>query len=105
MTTKVYISGPMTGRPDKNIDEFNKAEDQLLKAGYEVLNPTSNGLADTALYEDHMRADLRMLTMADALAFLPDWEKSRGARLEIEVAHVLNIPTRPVSDYAMGTSA
>ena len=105
MTKKVYISGPMTGRPDHNIDEFNKAEDQLLKAGYEVLNPTSNGLADTAPYEDHMRADLRMLTMADALAFLPDWERSRGARLEIEVAHLLNIPVRPVSDYAMGASA
>ena len=73
MMKKVYISGPMTGRPAKNIDEFNKAEDQLLKAGYEVLNPTSNGLADTALYEDHMRANLRMLSVADALAFLPDW--------------------------------
>lgn len=102
---RVYISGPMTGRPDKNIDEFNKAEDQLLKAGYEVLNPTSNGLADTALYEDNMRANLRMLSVADALAFLPDWEKSRGARLEIEVAHAINIPTRPVADYVMGTSA
>ena len=105
MTKKVYISGPMTGRPDKNIDEFNEAEDLLLKAGYWVLNPTSNGLADTAPWEDHMRADLRMLSVADALAFLPDWEKSRGARLEIEVAHALNIPTRPVSDYVMGTSA
>ena len=105
MTKKVYISGPMTGRPDNNIDEFNKAEDQLLKAGYEVLNPTSNGLSNSALYEDHMRADLRMLTMADALAFLPGWERSRGARLEIEVARVLNIPVRPVSDYAMGASA
>lgn len=105
MTKKVYISGPMTGRPDKNIDEFNKAEDLLLKAWYEVLNPTSNGLSDSASYEDHMRADLRMLSVADALAFLPDWEKSRGARLEVEVAHVFNIPVRPVSDYAMGTSA
>lgn len=95
----------MLGRPDNNIDEFNKAEDRLLKAGYWVLNPTSNGLADTASYEDHMRADLRMLTVADALAFLPDWERSRGARLEIEVAHLLNMPVRPVSDYAMGTSA
>lgn len=102
---RVYISGPMTGRPDNNIDEFNEAEDLLLKAGYWVLNPTSNGLSDSASYEDHMRADLRMLSVADALAFLPGWEKSRGARLEIEVAHVLNIPTRPVSDYVMGTSA
>ena len=99
---KVYISGPMTGRPDNNIDEFNKAEDLLLKAGYEVLNPTSNGLSNSASYEDHMRADLRMLSVADALAFLPDWEKSRGARLEIEVAHALNIPPRPVSDYVIG---
>ena len=102
---RVYISGPMLGRPDNNIDEFNKAEDLLLKAGYEVLNPTSNGLSNSALYEDHMRADLRMLSVADALAFLPDWEKSRGARLEIEVAHAINIPTRPVSDYTMGASA
>lgn len=92
----------MLGRPDNNIDEFNEAEDLLLKAGYWVLNPTSNGLSDSASYEDHMRADLRMLSVADALAFLPDWEKSRGARLEIEVAHALNIPTRPVSDYVMG---
>lgn len=103
--TKIYISGPMTGRPDKNIDEFNKAEDLLLKAGYWVLNPTSNGLADNALYEDNMRANLRMLSVADALAFLPDWEKSRGARLEIEVAHALNIPTRPVADYVMRRNA
>ena len=102
---KVYISGPMLGRPDNNIDEFNKAEDLLLKAGYWVLNPTSNGLSDTTSYEDNMRANLRMLSVADALAFLPDWEKSRGARLEVEVAHVFNIPVRPVSDYAMGTSA
>ena len=103
--TKIYISGPMLGRPDNNIDEFNKAEDLLLKAGYWVLNPTSNGLSNSALYEDHMRANLRMLSVADALAFLPDWERSRGARLEIEVAHVLNMPVRPVSDYAMGASA
>lgn len=102
---RVYISGPMTGRPDNIIDEFNKAEDLLLKAGYEVLNPTSDGLANTALYEDHVRAGLRMLSVADALAFLPGWERSRGARLEIEIAHLFNIPVRPVSDYAMGTSA
>lgn len=35
----VYISGPMTGRPDYNHPNFNRVANRLRAAGYRVINP------------------------------------------------------------------
>lgn len=96
---RVYISGPMTGYPLMNRVEFNRAEDALRIAGYDPINPSSNGLPDDALYDQHMRADLRMLLEADAVAVLPGWELSRGSQIETRLASDLGMPIRPVGDY------
>lgn len=99
MRRRVYISGPMTGLPMRNREAFNEAEDWLRISGYEPINPSSNGLADSAAYDEHMRANLRMLLTADAVAVLPGWERSRSAQIATRLASDLNMSVRPVGDY------
>lgn len=88
---KVYISGPVSGYPDNNAEAFNRAEDALRREGYEPLNPLSIKLGENATWEDYLRADLRLLTTADAIYLLKDWGESKGARLEAYVARKLNM--------------
>lgn len=87
--TTLYIAGPMTGLPEFNYPAFNEAADRLRAAGYSVLNPVDSEQENTTgqpqEWRWYMRRALRMVTHADAIALLPGWEKSRGARLEYEV--------------------
>lgn len=91
---KVYISGPMTGLPEHNFPAFMAAEDALSARGLEVLNPAQNGVVEGATWADYMRKDLAMLLQADEVYLLPGWIKSKGARLEAEIALALGMPTR-----------
>lgn len=84
---KIYISGPISGLPLETVyNNFTNAEVQLLEQGYEVVNPINNGLPTTATWEEHMRADLKLLLDCDAIYMLEGWEKSRGARIEYALA-------------------
>ncbi len=84
---KIYISGPISGLPLETVyNNFTNAEVQLLEQGYEVVNPFNNGLPTTATWEEHMRADLKLLLDCDAIYMLEGWEKSRGARIEYALA-------------------
>lgn len=86
---KLYIAGPMSGLPDFNYPAFHAAEAQLQAAGYETLNPASNGEKDS--WEDYMRAAIAQVIQADGIAYLPGSYKSRGARLELRLAEDLRI--------------
>ena len=80
---KIYISGPISGLPLETVyNNFTNAEVNLLEKGYKVVNPFNNGLPTTATWEEHMRADLKLLLDCDAIYMLEGWEKSRGARIE-----------------------
>lgn len=89
----------MTGRPHLNRDAFNAAEDLLRLHGYDPINPSSNELPDDASYSERLRARLRMLLWADAIAVLPGWEKSKDAQIEILIGSELGMPVRPIGDY------
>jgi hypothetical protein len=92
-----YISGPMSGYPDWNFPAFHEAEENLRSLGYRVLNPARNFGGRTDLpREKYMREDITMLLEADTVFALPGWGASRGAQLEIAIAHALGIP---VYDY------
>lgn len=98
---KIYISGPMTGMPDMNMPAFNAAEDRLVEAGFDVESPSSIKLRDGASYEDYLRAALQMMLMCDGLAMLPGWRKSKGARIEYQVAKALGWPVHSVDGWLM----
>jgi len=88
---KIYISGPMTGLPEFNKHAFNAAAAELRKRGYEVANPVENGVPETAPWETHMKADIKMLMDCDAVAILPGADESRGATEEVRIARILGL--------------
>lgn len=94
---KLYIAGPMSGLPEFNYPAFHAAEAQLQAAGYETLNPATNGEKDS--WEDYMRAGIAQVIQADALALLPGWHASRGARIEVDLAANLGMESRPLDGW------
>jgi hypothetical protein len=93
----VYISGPMTGIPEWNLPAFAKAEADLVNAGYTAVNPGRHGADPNRAWEDYLRRDLQELLGCDAVALLPGWENSRGAQLEVHVAHALGMEVHDLS--------
>ena len=85
---KAYISGRITGLPYDEVERaFFGAEAVLEALDYEVLNPLKNGLDRTASWREHMTADIAMLMQADVVFMLPDWNESKGARIEHYIAN------------------
>ena len=96
----------MSGIKDWNFPAFFEAEEQLKELGYEVINPAHNdgetleeALASAGTPERptnswayYMRRDLPGVLSVDALCVLPDWQKSKGASLEVQVAQALGLP-------------
>lgn len=80
MSKRVYISGPMSGKPNENRPLFDHVADRLEIAGYTVLNPARHpdGL-EHAEYMALARVDVKH---ADIVATLPGWKKSKGASQE-----------------------
>lgn len=108
---KIYLSGPMSGRPEYNFPEFHAAAARLRNAGFEVISPAEldgdppPGVAPgDCTYNSYLARDVQIVadpTIA-GIAVLDGWEESGGARLEVTVAHRLGkrvwefVPTRSV---------
>lgn len=90
MTT--YIAGPMTGIPEFNYPLFNEVAAALRANGVEVRNPAENdGGSAGKPWEFYMRLALRSLLECDSVCLLPGWWKSRGARIEHQIAYELGM--------------
>lgn len=84
---KVYISGAIAHYDmDERKEAFSRAEEELKAQGYDPVNPFRNGLPDEAHWRAHMRADIALLLACDYIYMLKDWELSKGAKLELDVA-------------------
>lgn len=99
----LYLSGPMTGYPESNYPAFFAAAERLEEAGYHVLNPAKPG--NRASYEELMRADIKLLLDSDAVATLPNWWASNGARIEVNLAGFLRMPVEPVDHWLLEKEA
>lgn len=86
----IYISGPMTGIENLNRESFYTAERLLRECGENPINPHNFPKQET--YDDYLMIDLEMIAMAaDAIALLPGWEKSHGAKKELATAISLGL--------------
>lgn len=95
----LYVSGRMAGMPDNNYPAFHDAADRLRDAGYLVENPAELGDVDGWTWSDYMRRGLVQMLKCDAVATLPQWTWSTGARLEVDVAAHLGMKVMPVEDW------
>ena len=89
--TRVYVSGPMTGLPDLNFPAFNAAAASLRAMGFDVANPAEINADPHAEWQQCMRADIKALCDCDVIALMPGWENSKGAHLEVHIAHRLGL--------------
>jgi hypothetical protein len=90
----------MSGLPDFNRPAFDLAARKLRGAGFAVLSPAELPEPGPAPeWVDWMRAALRLLLDADAVALLPGWRESRGAVIESDLARALDLPRLPVPGW------
>ena len=107
---KFYLAGPMTGLPHFNFPAFTAAASDLRAHGYDIVSPAemdspavkaaAHDSVDGALTDgkvagetwgDMLARDVKVIAdTCDGVIMLPDWQKSRGARLELFVALLSN---------------
>lgn len=100
----IYLSGPMTKDPDyrENFEFFEKVLEGLF--GYKVFNPVhlsdriikQLGFTEEKAWlpenrEIFLREDIRAMLTCDAVVMLPNWRKSKGAKLEHKIAKLMNM--------------
>ena len=76
----------MKNMPQRNYPAFYAAAAAWTAAGYEVLNPADLDPDGTGTWDGNMRASLRLLSTAEAVAVLPGWKHSTGAGIEVYTA-------------------
>ena len=66
---KVYLSGPMSGKPKYNKDAFDAAESHWVDRGHEVFNPSSQGYdaPPSEHYKTYLPQDIRDVLDCDAV--------------------------------------
>ena len=93
---RLYLSGPMTGQKDFGRPAFEAATAALRAMGHFVVSPVELDFepkeagqrdADT-LWRAFLIRDVAVLLTShfDAIAVLPGWQRSKGARLEVLTA-------------------
>lgn len=90
---RVYLAGPMTGRPEFNYPAFRAAALKWRAEGHDVLDPSQKFGGRTDLpYEVYIKGSILDVLVSDAIALLPGWEDSKGASLENAIATALGYP-------------
>jgi hypothetical protein len=92
---KVYISGPITGVKDYD-EAFNIRAKMLRRMGYLVANPVEFSIPleerirknynREPTYQEYMEVCINQLWDCDAISMLENWEASKGARIEHDLA-------------------
>ena len=103
---RVYIAGPIKGKPDGNRAAFQAAAAHMARCGYTAVNPhdvaphqhpgecppgPSAGEGSEHSAACHLRTDLAAMLSCDAILLLFGWEYSTGARAEFNAATVAGL--------------
>ena len=94
----VYVAGPFRGanswEMEQNIRRAETLALEVWRAGFACICPHTNtrfyqGAAPDNVWLD---GDLEIVKRCDAVVLTPDWQKSSGARAEVEFAVKHKIP-------------
>lgn len=88
---KCYNSGKISGLPYLTAyNNFLAADKEIKDRGYEPVNPMEKRwVRPSAPWLVHMIVDVWKLLWCDAVYFQKNWEDSRGAQVEFQVALML----------------
>lgn len=94
--TRYYIAGPMSGHEGYNFETFDRYASELRRRNLTIVSPAEiarhmPGKIGSQHYTEYLREDLFHLLECDALILLPGWRTSRGARMEQNIAEILNM--------------
>ena len=96
----IYISGKVTGLPLQEVeDKFREAAGIVRHHGAEPVVPIYYCCAGWSWHEC-MKTCLALLLSCDKIMLLPDWKKSRGAKIEFLVALAAGIPILKYKPHA-----
>ncbi len=96
---KVYLAGPMRGIPNFNFPEFFRYAHLLRKEGHEVFNPAEIGISQDKLREIVEIEMVWICRHAEAVALMPGWSASEGARAEAALARLLGLKLMGVPGF------
>ncbi|MDY2756465.1 MAG: DUF4406 domain-containing protein [Candidatus Treponema excrementipullorum] len=85
---KIYIAGKITGDP-KYREKFEKVASSLRGHGFSVMNPACLSEDKEFCWDDYMAITAAMQERCEATVLLPDWQDSKGARIELQTAERL----------------
>lgn len=94
----IYLSGPISD-PDpikqgENLKNMTTKANALRSKGLEVFDPAELEVEGGATWEFYLIRDLVWIfENKPSFYFMKGWEKSRGCRLEHELANYLKLPT------------
>jgi hypothetical protein len=94
---KLYLCGRVTGDADYRV-KFLRAENKLYDAGFYPVNPAACIPACTE-WSQAMREAISLMLRCDGVAVLSDWKESRGAKIEVNLAHSIGIPVRSIREW------
>jgi len=89
---RIYICGKVTGDPDY-YGKFLKEENRLFSLGYEPVNPAAF-ISRNEEWSKAMRTAIRAMLLCDGVSLLPDWKKSKGAKIEVRLLRELKMDVR-----------
>jgi hypothetical protein len=107
---RVYLSGKIT---DLTVEEYNynfeRAASVVIQAGHDAVSPLEvqldlcggvdecGGVGEFHHWRCYMRHDIILLMKCDAIAVLPNWFASGGAKIEVKLADDLKYPSFAIS--------
>ena len=115
---KIYLAGPMRGKPFYNFEEFFRIEQVLITQGHEVVNPARMDvewlkanmevdddwewdktpeeefmkICEVFTLDECLKRDIEAITHCEAIVLMGDWKRSEGANKELNVSKMINIP-------------
>jgi nucleoside 2-deoxyribosyltransferase len=97
---KVYLAGPMLGRPGNNVRDFRIAAmycrgfrfwDTMNPHEFKWQNKAPEELDGPTTRAWYLHRDLVVMAQCDAIVLLDGWEESRGAQIELTLARAANM--------------
>ena len=105
---RVFISGPISDKPNRNQSAFEHEERLLREEGYSTFSPFSiarypqetfqewealsgGEVAKQREWQYYMRVCIGQIPLCDEMRMLPHWQNSHGARLEHQIARELGL--------------